>query len=64
MLCLFFEGYAVKTATNHDVTRDGQRFLMITEQSNGKEVHIVLNWTEELTAPRAHQLKFLKPASH
>ena len=49
MLCLFFEGYAVKTATNHDVTRDGQRFLMITEQSNGKEVHIVLNWTEELT---------------
>ena len=51
---LLFEGYEKRGGTtNYDVTRDGQRFLMIMspedESETGPEIHVVLNWTEELT---------------
>ena len=36
----------------YDVTPDGQRFLMIKEDasSESNEIHVVLNWFEELRA--------------
>jgi hypothetical protein len=35
---------------NWDVTRDGQRFLMIQSESNAStaQIHVVLNWRDEL----------------
>ena len=36
---------------NYDVTRDGQRFLMIKkdkETALAERIHVVLNWSEEL----------------
>jgi hypothetical protein len=56
----YFPGNAERT---YDVTRDGQKFLMVKDQtlavlalaSDGTQVPInmtvVLNWTEELKAP-------------
>ena len=45
-----FEGYATGNPRNYDVTRDGERFLMVMIQgSTEEEIHVVLNWTEELT---------------
>ena len=34
---------------NYGVTRDGERFLMVMSQGSAEEIHVVLNWTEELT---------------
>jgi hypothetical protein len=39
-------------ATNYDVTKDGQRFIMIRRASNPgraeQQLNVVVNWTEEL----------------
>lgn len=39
------------SSSNYDVTADGQRFLMVKEQSgsiDGTKVVVVLNWAEQL----------------
>ena len=45
---LLFEGYDVRVTRNYDVTRDGQRFLMVMSQEDqstaGAEIRIVQNW--------------------
>ena len=44
-------GMAGPTSANYDVTRDGQRFLMIEDKSPDLEcklVHVVSNWSREL----------------
>jgi len=51
---VLFEGSYLSGATRHyDVAADGQRFLMIkaeasSEESAPNEIHVVLNWFEEL----------------
>jgi hypothetical protein len=42
------------TMANYDVTRDGQRFIMVKDESGAARLNIVLNWLSELTrmAPR------------
>lgn len=54
---VLFEGeYAVSqfpaTGVAYDVSPDGQRFLMVKEVNQGnsglREIHLVLNWFEEL----------------
>ncbi len=50
---LLFEGsylYSITNlTTNYDVTPDGQRFVMIKEEQTAPEqIHVVLNWFEEL----------------
>ena len=51
---VLFEGpFAPAGATNYDVTADGRRFLLTKDISQGStapptEVHLVLNWFEEL----------------
>ena len=40
------------TTTSYDVSRDGQRFLMIKDRDSklyATKVRVVLNWMEELT---------------
>ena len=32
----------------HDIHPDGQRFLMIKENSGADQINVVLNWFEEL----------------
>ena len=44
-------GMPAVSSSNDDVTSDGQRFLMIKEDASalvGRNVVVVLNWTEEL----------------
>ena len=36
------------TFANYDVAPDGQRFLMIRNESNSGRLNVVLNWAEEL----------------
>jgi hypothetical protein len=36
------------TVPNYDVSPDGQRFLMVKEESGAGRLNVVLNWTEEL----------------
>ena len=48
---LLFEGsHLVGAGRNYDVAPDGQRFVMIQpeEQSAPAQLHVVLNWFEEL----------------
>jgi serine/threonine-protein kinase len=48
---LFEEPYAFGrgiTIPNYDVSADGQRFLMVKDQSNAGQLNLILNWTEEL----------------
>ncbi len=48
---LFEQRYAFGSATtipNYDVSLDGQRFVMVKDDSASGRVNIVLNWTEEL----------------
>ncbi len=51
---VLFEGNYLYGATrDYDVAADGQRFLMIkeeasSEESEPNEIHVVLNWFEEL----------------
>ena len=43
------------TIANYDVTRDGQRFLMVKNESGAGRLNIILNWFEDLArvAPQA-----------
>jgi serine/threonine protein kinase/Tol biopolymer transport system component len=41
-------GFLTITNANYDVSRDGQRFLMVKEESGSGRLNLVLNWTEEL----------------
>jgi hypothetical protein len=38
------------TSVSYDVTRDGQRFLMVKdiEQASATQINVVVNWFEEL----------------
>jgi serine/threonine-protein kinase len=48
---LFEQRYAfgsAQTIGNYDVSRDGQRFLMVRDDSAAGRVNVVLNWAEEL----------------
>ena len=41
------------SSSNYDVTPDGQRFVMVKEQSgsiDGTKVVVVLNWADKLKA--------------
>jgi Tol biopolymer transport system component len=38
------------TVPNYDVSPDGQRFVMVKEESSSGRLNVVLNWTEELRA--------------
>ena len=49
---LFEQRYAFGagiTIANYDVTRDGQRFVMIKDESSAGRLNVVLNWFTELT---------------
>ena len=48
---LFEQRYAFGagiTIPNYDVSADGQRFVMVKEESNANRLNLVLNWFEEL----------------
>ena len=48
---LLFEGKYVtnvRSPASYDVSIDGQRFLMMKAEGRGPEIHVVLNWFEEL----------------
>jgi hypothetical protein len=49
---LLFEGrYAFGsgiTIANYDVTRDGQRVIMVKDEAGAARLNIVLNWFEDL----------------
>jgi hypothetical protein len=48
---LFEQRYAVGssvTAANYDVSPDGERFVMVKDESGSGRLNVVLNWTEEL----------------
>jgi Tol biopolymer transport system component len=49
---LFEQRYAFNTTTisNYDVSSDGQRFLMVKDESESGRLSLVLNWFEELKA--------------
>ena len=50
---LFEQRYAFGagiTIANYDVTRDGQRFVMVKDESSAGRLNVVLNWFEELKA--------------
>jgi eukaryotic-like serine/threonine-protein kinase len=54
---LFEQRYAYGagiTMANYDVTRDGQRFIMVKDESTGGRLNVVINWFTELNrlAPR------------
>ena len=36
------------TGVTCDVTRDGQRFLMVKEEASATQINVVVNWFEEL----------------
>jgi hypothetical protein len=48
---LFEQRYAfgsAQTVANYDVSLDGERFIMIKDDSASGRINVVLNWTEEL----------------
>ena len=50
---LFQDDYnGARPVRNYDVTSDGERFLMVRDESEARndvtELHVVLNWIEEL----------------
>jgi Tol biopolymer transport system component len=48
---LFEQRYAFGssvTAANYDVSPDGERFVMVKDESGSGRLNVVLNWTEEL----------------
>ena len=50
---LFEQRYAfgsAQTIPNYDVSPDGQRFVMVKDDSASGRLNIVLNWFEELKA--------------
>jgi serine/threonine-protein kinase len=49
---LFEQRYAFGagiTIANYDVSRDGQRFVMVKDESSAGRLHVVLNWFSHLT---------------
>ena len=49
---LFEQRYAFGagiTMANYDVTRDGQRFIMVKDESGAARLNVILNWLSELT---------------
>ena len=55
---LFEQRYAYGagiTMANYDVTRDGQRFIMVKDESTGGRLNVIVNWFAELNrlAPAA-----------
>ena len=56
-------GMAGPTSANYDVTRDGERFLMIEDASSTAEserLRVVSNWSVELKNPGAINLQSSK----
>jgi len=50
---LFEQRYALGIGTtipNYDVSSDGQRFLMVKDETGSAGLDVVLNWFEELKA--------------
>jgi hypothetical protein len=50
---LFEQRYAfgaAQTIANYDVSPDGQRFLMVKDESSSDRLNVVLNWIEEMKA--------------
>ena len=48
---LLFEGPYVARGRSHDVAPDGERLLMVKRSTDTpREIHVVLNWFEELKA--------------
>jgi serine/threonine-protein kinase len=50
---LFEQRYAfgsAQTVANYDVSPDGQRFVMVKDDSASGRLNLILNWTEELKA--------------
>ena len=41
-------GFFTITVPNYDVSLDGQRFLMVKDESGSQRLNLVLNWFEEL----------------
>ena len=39
---------SAQTVPNYDVSPDGQRFLMVKDESSSGRLNIVLNWFDEL----------------
>ena len=55
---LFEQRYSYGSATanaNYDVSPDGQRFVMVKDESDSGRVNVILNWLDELNrlAPRS-----------
>ena len=55
---LFEQSYAFGsgiTIANYDVTRDGQPFIMVKDESAAARLHVILNWFTDLNrwAPAA-----------
>lgn len=48
-----FEFGGGATVANYDVTRDGQRFIMVKAGPDSGRVRVVLNWLDELKQPAA-----------
>ena len=49
---LFEQQYAFGagiTIANYDVSRDGQRFIMVKNESSAARLNVVLNWFSDLT---------------
>ena len=49
---LFEQRYAFGagiTIANYDVTRDGQRFIMVKDEAGAARLNVVLNWFEDLS---------------
>jgi hypothetical protein len=48
---LFEQRYAYGagiTMANYDVTKDGQRFIMVKDESGAARLNVILNWLSEL----------------
>jgi Tol biopolymer transport system component len=49
---LFEQRYAFGagiTLPNYDISRDGQRFVMVKDESNAGRLNVIVNWPSELT---------------
>ncbi len=44
----YLSGPFPATGVTYDVSRDGQRFLMVKEEASATQINVVVNWFEEL----------------
>lgn len=56
---LLFEGAFLSErpasgSQSYDVSIDGQRFLMVQREAGTSQLHVVLNWFQELEARASH----------